>query len=162
MKKTIYFSLMALVLLFGCTKSADELNVKPGNAAITGQDAGQTANVNGYSVSHWFTSGYWTPLICEGAVIDVLEGELTTHCVMHYENGQIVWMIMTYTGSLTSQNTQEIFIIKETDKYNLPNGGIITFHSNIRGNRGSHIITSAFINTQTWELTVDRTICQPN
>jgi hypothetical protein len=161
MKKVISVGLMALTLLFGCQKSVDDLNVEPDNALRAKQGSIQTSSTNGRSISHWFTSGYWTPLICEGVVIDNLEGELKTHCVMFYENGTIPWMIMTYSGSITSQSTGETFIIKETDTYDLPKGGVITFHSNIRGDQGTHIITSAFIDTQTWELTVDRTICQP-
>ena len=51
---------------------------------------------------------------------------------MHYEDGAIVWMIMRYTGSLTSEKTGEVFEIKEIDKQDLPQTGIISFHSNIK------------------------------
>jgi hypothetical protein len=35
----------------------------------------------------------------------------------------------------------------------------ITFHSNIIGDKGSHIITSGIINPETWDLTIDTSIC---
>jgi hypothetical protein len=161
MKKTIYFSLMILLLLYGCKKSFNELNVKPEIKSNVIQKTDQGSNPGNYSVSHWFTSGYYTPLVCDGLVVDNLSGALNTHCTMHYTNGKLVQMVMIYTGSIASQSTGELFKIKEIDMYDLPHSGMVTFHSNIKGNQGNHIITSAFIDVNTWEIIINKTSCQP-
>lgn len=111
------------------------------------------------TISHRFPGGYWSTLSCDGAVIDEIWGSVDVHCVMHYENGVIVWMTMRYTGSVTSSNTGEVFEIKSIEKYNLPQPGIIIFHFNLKGNQGSHILNSGTINPSTWEITVDKSIC---
>jgi hypothetical protein len=159
MKKTIYVSLMAMLTLFGCTKSVND--VKSDSDLFSQQGTNQNSSSDERSYSHWFTSWYYTPLICDGVETDFLFGQLNTHCIMFYENGAIAWMIMNFSGSITSRNTGEVFSIYESDRYDLPEQGIITFHSSINGDQGSHIIMSGSLNTQTWELIIDRTVCQP-
>ena len=111
------------------------------------------------TISHRFPGEAWIPLSCDGAVISGLWAELDVQCVMHLEDGVVVWMIMRYTGSLTNQDTEEVFKIKEVNTYNLPQPGIITFRSNVIGNKGSHVITSGTINPNTWEFTFDKSVC---
>ncbi len=152
MKTTISLVLMAFLILSGVTKSDFASAAKPNENLLNSGSADRT-------ISHRFSGYYWTPLYCDSVEFDILEGYLDVHCVMHYENGSIVWMVMRYTGSLTSQKTGEVFEIKEIDKSDLPQAGIITFHSNIKGDNGTHIITSGAINMETWGLTINKAIC---
>ena len=152
MKTTISFILMAFLIILGSAKSDYSSSARTDENLLGSGSADR-------AISHRFQGGYWTPLICDGVEVDVLEGSLDVHCVMHYENGNIVWMIMRYTGTLTGPKTGEVFEIKEIDMSDLPKTGIITFHSNITGDKGSHIISSATINTDTWELIWNKSVC---
>lgn len=155
MKKTIYISLIAFLILFGCTKSATDLDVSPNEIQL------KSPPIN-FTLSHTGTGGYYTPIICDGVTTDYLVGNLDWHCTMHYVNHKLENMIMTYTGTLTSEKTGEVFIIKESQNWNHPQEGIIAIQSNIRGDMGSHILTFAYVNMETWEFTIEKTICQPN
>ena len=152
MKTTISFVLVAFLILVGVAKS---------DVASAVQTSGNHLNSGpgDRTISHRFTSWAWTPLSCDGEVIGGLWVELDVHCVMHYENGVFVWMIMRYTGSFTNPDTKEVFKINEVNTSNLPQPGIITFRSNVIGDKGSHIITSGTINPETWEFTFDKSVC---
>lgn len=152
MKTTISFIIVAFLILVGIAKSEVASAVKPDENLLNSVSTDRT-------ISHRFSGSYWTPLYCEGVESDILEGSMDIHCVMHFENGVIVRMIMRYAGSLTSQKTGEVFEMKKIDKSDLPQAGIITLHSKIKGDKGTHIITSAIINTETWKVTIFKTIC---
>jgi hypothetical protein len=152
MKTTISFVLVAFLILLGSAKSDVVSAVQPTGNQLKSGSADRT-------ISHRFTSWSWTPLSCDGAVIGGLWVELDVHCVMHYENGAVVWMIMRYTGSFTNQDTKEVFKINEVNTNSLPQPGTITFRSNVIGDKGSHIITSGTINPETWEFTFNKSVC---
>ncbi|HJS55463.1 MAG TPA: hypothetical protein VJ765_13005 [Chitinophagaceae bacterium] len=155
MKKTIYVSLIAFLILSGCTKAYNDLNVNPNENQLKSPPSNYTESHNG-------TSWYYYPLVCDGVITDNLWGNLDWHCTMHYVNGNLENMIMTYRGLLNSENTDEVFIIKETANWNHPQEGMITFQKNIRGDKGSHILIFGVVNLETWEITIEKTICQPN
>ena len=152
MKTAISFVMVAFLILLGSAKSEISTALQPNENLSSSGSPDRT-------ISHRFQGGYWSPLVCDGVEIDILEGTLDVHCVMHYENGVIAWMIMRYTGTLTGPKTKEVFEIKEVDMSDLPKTGIISFHSNIKGSNGSHIISAGTINTNTWELTWDKSVC---
>lgn len=158
MKKTIYVSLIAFLMLMGCTKSFNNLNVNPDETQLKSPPINYTESHTGTTG----TGGYYAPIICDGVTIDYLWGEVDWHCTMHYVDHVLKNMIMTYRGTLTSNKTGEVFIIKETDKWNHPQEGVMAFRLNLRGNMGSHILTSGYVNLETWEITIEKTICEPN
>ena len=111
------------------------------------------------SVSHYFTGEYWAPLICNGVQVDEVWGEITVHCIMHYKNGKLIWMIHKYSGSLTGQVSGEVFEIQETDKIDL-NEDTYTFHANIRGNQNNHYILSGTgLYVEPWTVYIDKANC---
>lgn len=170
MKKSIYLILITSIILLGCSKNDDDLNSdlynKSLNTELIAKGAPETVD---FSVSHYFTGGYWTPLICDGVEVGYLEGTLNVHCVMfgHYNPdypGDLnhfvwQWMVMNYSGSLTNQATGEIFTIKESDKWYYGTYSY-TWHSNIRGNQGSHyIIFGSGLFVYPYTFTIDKVIC---
>ena len=155
MKKTIYVCLMAFVLLLGCTKAYNDSEISPNENQLKSPPTN-------YTLSHTGTSGYYTPIVCDGVTTDFLWGDLDWHCTMHYVNGNLENMIMTFRGTLTSGKTGEVFIIKETNNWNHPQEGVIAIQSNIRGDMGSHILTFGYVSLETWQFTIEKTICQPN
>ena len=153
----------------GCSKSDDDLNSDLNNNLLNSElNAKGVPETVDFSVSHNFTSGYWTPLICDGVEAGSLEGSLNVHCIMfgHYNPnypGNLnrfvwQWMIMNYSGSLTNPATGEIFTIKESDKVDAGYSSY-TWHSNIIGDKGSHyIIFGSSIDEYPW-FKIDRAIC---
>lgn len=169
MKTSIYFVLIASILFLGCSKSDDDLNLDLINSQLKPElnAKGSTKIVN-FSVSHYFTSAYWTPLICDGIEVGSLEGMVNVHCVMfgHYDPdfpGNLnkfiwQWMVMNYSGSLTNPATGEMFIIKESDKIEAGYSSY-NWHSNIRGDKGSHfIIFGSSTDEDPW-FKIDKAIC---
>jgi len=133
MKTLIYVSLIAFLLLSGCTKNDEESTLK------TGVNELKSVPENG-TVSYYFSATILTYISCDGEEIGTLEGgDIEWHILDHYKNGEPEWSIYKATGTLTDESTGEIFEIKESDKVDY-NGGDFTFHSNIIGDQGSHYI----------------------
>lgn len=107
----------------------------------------------------WFTSTYWSPVYCDGELVDELSGgELRVHYVYRYKNGMFFKEIDQLKGKVTSQ-TGEVFEIRETDKYFKTDYWYVTWHYNLMGDRGNHYvgwITYCFFNG---EITVGKTVC---
>jgi hypothetical protein len=98
----------------------------------------------------------YLPIECEGEQIDVLEGYLTSHLVVHYTNGEYLWQNEQFSYKLTSQETKEVFIGK--DKFHFDG---ITWtgagHTNIRGDKGTHYILH--YTWKDWVYTFTKTQC---
>jgi hypothetical protein len=155
MKKTFYFSLMAILVLLGCSKVENDSAVKPDGNQF------KAAPVNG-SVS-WILSGYfyYLPIECDGVEAGfVYGGPIDWHIIDHYKNGEVVWTMYKVNGSLTNIPTGEVFKIQESDKL-IWSKGDYTFHANLIGNQGGHYILSGRYNPITGEVFIDKAVC-PN
>ncbi|MFV0591655.1 MAG: hypothetical protein ACK5M7_09740 [Draconibacterium sp.] len=88
----------------------------------------------------WFESTYWSPIICDGEMVDLLTGgTLRIHYVMRYEPFVIYKEIDQLKGEVTSSVNGEIFKIRETDKYlGTPGFYEVTWRFNLIGNMGTH------------------------
>lgn len=86
--------------------------------------------------------GYFIPDVpvnCDSVVIDFLIGDVTYHQTSHYLNGVFVWCKQQVSGELISQNSEEVFKIKDIWKGN----HIACFgtgHINLVGEIGSHYL----------------------
>lgn len=150
MKKLIYLSMIAFLMLSGCAKNDDDSTVKNGGNQL------KAVPENG-TVSYFYTGGYFADLICDEVVIDQLFGDVQWHVRDHYKNGEIVWSLYNATGTLTSSNG-EVFDIHESDKLYW-SAEDWTFHCNLIGDQGSHYILSGHGDLSTWEVFVDKANC---
>ncbi|MRS02141.1 hypothetical protein EG832_02750 [bacterium] len=152
MKKTVYFSLVAFLILWGCSKSDDFTVGNPDESQL------KSATANG-SVS-WYTSGgYYIPLVCDDIQVDFIFGwPIEWHVIDHYKNGQLDWTIYQTTGTLTNRHTGEIFKIQESDRL-IWNQEDYSFHANLIGDQGSHYILSGRFDPITFEVFVDKAVC---
>ena len=151
MKKTIYFNMLAFLIILGSSTVNIISGINPG-------DNQQNSATPDKTISHRFQSGYWTPLICDGVTFDYLEGVLDVHCVMFGHPGAWQWMTMRFTGTLTNSEGEQ-FRIKEIDK---SDDTEFSWHANIVGDRGSHyIISGSGLLVPPYTFTVDQAVC-PN
>jgi hypothetical protein len=88
---------------------------------------------------------YYIPVFnCDGEYIDWLTGTVTMHAVI--KNQKDVWCNVRthYDGVLTSENTDEVFTIKEVWKLDQLYPETIDWygfgHYNLKGNKGTHYI----------------------
>jgi hypothetical protein len=109
-----------------------------------------------------FENDYWSPVFCNGVQVDVLEGKLTSQVVIHAEKGQYKWYMLHWHGELISSLNQEVFQIHESDKIDIPKLGDWSYHFNLVGNKGSHYINSGTLNTDTWNVVVNKSVCLAN
>ena len=108
----------------------------------------------------WFTSEYWSPVYCDGVMIDLLEGgELRVHYVVHYKEGVKYFEIDQLKGYVTSGITGETFKVREVDKYYFTDHWYVTWNYNLIGDMGSHYVGTLTYSYWTGEITVDRTGC---
>jgi hypothetical protein len=150
MKKTICFSLLAFLFLGGCSKSEDL-------AVNSNENQLKSASVNN-TVPMFTSELYNIPLVCDGIEIDRLQGRLDVFCRMHYENGIIVWMIHNFSGSLTDSKG-EVFDVNGVRKIDSVQKSY-TFHSNIKGNLGSHyILYGTSVTTSPNTLIIEKASC---
>lgn len=153
MKKTIYLMLMAFLILLGCSKVNDGLNVNPNENQL------KSASTNKVLTAHRWTSVDEFSLWCGDKEIDYGIGSDDVHCVMQYENDVLLFMNMTFHGSFTGQNTGEVFRYYQEYKYNLSKGDD-SYHFNVIGDKGSHYIVSArFLAVEPW-IVIDKAICK--
>ncbi|PTN09256.1 hypothetical protein [Mangrovibacterium marinum] len=104
------------------------------------------------------------PLICDGEEIDILEGNLMAHYRWHVQKGEYKWIILNFSGELTSEATGETFEILEVDKIEFQDGayGQYDLMWNVRGDKGSHYIGSGYVDLVTWEVIAEKTVCPPS
>ena len=152
MKKSVYFGLVAFLILSGCSKSDDVSFVNQDDYKL------KSTTANG-SVS-WYTSGgYYIPLVCNEVEVGYIFGwPIEWHIIDHYNNGQLVWSIYNTTGSLTNRSTGEVFKIQESDRL-IWTQGDYSFHANLNGDQGSHYILSGHFDPISFDIFVERAVC---
>jgi hypothetical protein len=145
---------MASLSIMGCAKVANDPTAKPEGNQV------KSAAVNG-SVSWYYSSGYYIPLVCDGVQVGYVFGwPIEWHVIDHYKNGELEWSMYKTNGSLTNRSTGEVFKIQESDKL-LWSQGDYTFHANLIGNKGTHYILSGHFDPINFEAFVERAVC-PN
>lgn len=111
------------------------------------------------TVQGWFQSTYYSPVYCDGVMVDYLEGGvLRVHYVVHYKDGMYKWETDQLKGSVTSQ-TGEVFDIKEIDKTYFTDHWYVTWTYHLKGDRGSFYIGTLTYSYWTGEITVGNTLC---
>jgi len=92
----------------------------------------------------WF---YELPVRCNG-LDDVLLGEATSTSVTHYKNGIVVGSSWRTIAEATSEDTGEVFMIRENS---LTKGDrFVTFHFNAIGDQGTR-----YVGSMTWDMIGD-------
>jgi hypothetical protein len=144
MKTTISFVLMAFLIVLGIAKSdVASAQSNPGSLQRT--------------VPMFTSETYTIPIYCDGILVDILKGNVTSFCRMHYEDGKIVWMIHNFNGIFTS-NSDEVFEFIGVRK--IDSVKEYTLHANIKGDQGSHYIILYEVNSG--GLSIDKAICPGN
>ena len=138
MKKTIYFSLVAFLIVLGCSKIDN----------VSAQGKSEPKKV---TTAHTGSFDAVFDLWCGDQVIDQLSGTMNYHCTMQFQNDVMLFMNMVYYGSFAG-NSGEVFKYKEITKYDASQGDLNSnFHFNVIGNKGSHIIASGkYLNEAPW------------
>jgi hypothetical protein len=91
---------------------------------------------------------YYLPVYCNNEVVDVLTGSQDVYGLLHYRNGVLIWGNYHSDGIVTSVLTGEVFTLQENDvKQMTGDGPTLTWHTNLRGDQGSHYIARV---TATW------------
>lgn len=110
----------------------------------------------------WYEYSYWTPVFCDGVMIDELSGGyLKIHYVFKtFKNGSLLGKeVDQLKGTVTSQSG-EVFTIRETDKYSYVDHWVVTWHYNLMGDRGSHYTGFITYDYLSEEITVGHTTCK--
>ncbi|WP_163711965.1 hypothetical protein [Mangrovibacterium lignilyticum] len=152
MKKILVLLLGFIFIAVGCNKNDDFVNDAT-------QSTLKSADTKTYQ---WKTeSGYFTPLICDGEMIDYLEGDITAHFRWHILANEDKWVLVNFEGELTSQMTGETFKIKEKDRIKFEEGMMdnYTIHWNIMGDMGNHYVGSGYVALDTWEVVAEKSLC---
>lgn len=159
MKKIINIGLLASLILFGCTKSANDSALYQNETQST--SVSTLASDRKITTSHFFTyPNLDFYLWCDNNLIDHFLGDMNLHCTMQYENDVLVFMNMEYSGSYTGENTGEVVKFKEITRDDLSKSDNRSFHMNVVGNKGSHFIISGTYLTQEPWVVIDKAICE--
>lgn len=111
------------------------------------------------TVQGWIESQYWSPVFCDGVLVDVLEGgTIRLHYVAHYKDGKFQWETDQLKGEVTSY-TGEVFRIREIDKYYIDESLYLTWHFNLIGDMGTHYIGSLTYSYATNSITINKSVC---
>ena len=111
------------------------------------------------SVQYKAELGYYTPVYCGDLMVDYLQGTVMFHVIDHYKNNSWQWEVAQSKGYATGMYG-EVFELTETDKYWLPEFGLLTWHYNAKGNWGSHYIGFLTYSYLTGETTIGKTVCK--
>ena len=141
--KTKTFLLLCLFLGIGLTQLSAQ-NGKNGTGSISFY-----VEWDGYFIPE-------VPINCDGMVTDFLIGDVTYHQTSYYQNGVFLWCKQQVSGELTSQNTGEVFKIKDiwkgdhialsgTGHINLVGGNGSRYHLTYTYDMSTGIQTSTFI-----------------
>lgn len=111
------------------------------------------------TVQGWIESEYWSPVFCDGVLVDLLQGGyIRLHYVIHYKDGEYQWETDQLKGEVTSC-TGEVFRIREIDKYYFDDSWYLTWHFNLIGNMGTHYIGTLTYSYATGKITVEKSVC---
>ena len=136
MKKIAFIILAATLILMGCSKNDDFPEGNNDDLQLKSADS-RTVNSR--------TTGYGEmPLICEGEEIEPIEGPFDSHWVDHYKNCELQWTIYSSRGTVTS-SSGENFIVQDAGKFDKSKKGPYMWHSNARGDQGTHLILSGIV-----------------
>ena len=105
--------------------------------------------------------GYWSPVYCDGIMVDELMGIVEAKIVAHYKDGELMWYMYHMNGEVTSGINGEVFAVHEADKITSKNGPLYTYHFNLVGNMGTHYINTGTLDMNTWTITVGKSVCPP-
>lgn len=152
MKKLVLLCLSLLLVTVACDKNDSPLS-SPDEAALKSADT---------KTYQWKTeTGYFTPLLCDGELMDYLEGDLAAHYRWNIRNGEDKWVLITFIGELSSTRTGETFKIMEQDKIKFVEGQMMHYAVswNIKGDWGNHYVGSGYVDLDTWEVVPDKAMC---
>ena len=110
------------------------------------------------SVQYKAELGYYTQVYCGNMMVNYLEGTVMFHVIDHYKNGKWQWEIAQAKGEAEGY-LGEIFTITETDKYWIPEFGILVWHYNAKGNMGNHYTGFLTYSYLTGKMIVGKTVC---
>jgi hypothetical protein len=162
--KTFSFLLFVVIFVFaGCSKNDDIL--------LETNDDLQLKSADTKTISSKVTNGYGEmPLTCDGVEIDYLMGSFDYHWVEHYKNGELQWMMYTSKGTVTSSGGEN-FIVQDVGKFDKSKKGPYLWHSNARGDKGTHLIFSGVVTFTVisedplvieYNIEWTKTMCVPN
>jgi len=144
MKRIIYFSLVAFLIILGSSKVEN----------VSAQGKSEPKKV---TTAHFGSFDLVFELWCGNKVIDVLSGTMNWHCTMQYQNGVMTFMNMKYYGSFTG-NSGEVFKYEEIFKQDASAEKFYKVHFNAIGDKGNHIIVSYYF-YENWVFVLDKAIC---
>jgi len=161
--KKIVFLILALTLIFlGCTKNED---FPMGNDEELQLKSADSRTVNYY----WPSAGFYTPVYCDGVIIDYLYGNpetLQSHGVYHLVDDVAKWANIIVKGTVKSESTGEVFKINEVNKLVFDeNEDIINFtcRTHAKGNMGTNVIMFfTVVDLQAHEMVLEKAICASN
>lgn len=114
------------------------------------------------ATSSWNSGAYWSPVVCDGEMVDYLEGgEIIVHAVNHsnwmesgvYDNVQI-------KGWVKSGVSEEIFTVKENGRTYFEDGHwVYKWTANLKGNMGNHYLLQITYSYLTGEVTFGKAVC---
>lgn len=110
----------------------------------------------------WMESSYWSPVFCDGELVDVLEGgEIMIHYVFKtFKKGfPVAKEIDSIKGWVISQSG-ETFKIRETDKYYRTDYWVVTWHYNLIGDQGTHYTGTLTYDYSTGTISVGHSTCK--
>ncbi len=114
------------------------------------------------SVQNWNVSNnYWSPVYCDGTLVDVLEGGvIRVHTVTHFnKDGYFTWEKAQIKGTVAS-SSGETFTIKELDKTYFTDHWYVTWTYHLKGDEGSHYIGTLTYSYFDGSITVGKTRCK--
>jgi hypothetical protein len=158
MKKAVYLSLVAILIVLGFAKSEVASAQGNGNTGLVDRTFPMV------TTEAYLAAGRLIPIECDGVVIDHLSGTLDVFCRMfgHYDplNPNVFvtqWMIHNYSGFLVGVN-KEVFEIQGVKKIDSIDK-VYTIHLNIKGDKGSHYIIIASGNTSPYSFIIEKAVC---
>ncbi len=109
----------------------------------------------------WFESSYWTPVFCDGELVDELDGGVL---LVHYVSRWVPFVsykeVDKIKREVTSSLTGEVFKVRETDKYlGAPDFFNVTWHYNLICDKGTHYHGTITQDINTGEITVGKMVC---
>ena len=159
MKKIAFIILGTTLILLGCSKTDDlpvgideELQLK----------SADSRTVNYY----WPSAGFYTPIYCDGVIIDYLYGNpetLHSHGVFHLVDDVAKWAHIMVKGTVIGELTGEVYKINELNKLVFDeNEDIINFtcRTHAKGNMGTNVIMFfTILDFEAGDLDLEKAIC---
>ncbi len=109
----------------------------------------------------WSVGTFWSPVVCDGEVVDVLAGgEITVHTIFRaFKNGSILAKEIIQIKGTVESASGEVFKIKESDKWIKTDHWEGYWTYNLIGDQGSHYIGTLYYDYSTGALTAGKTVC---